>query len=185
MTGVRILLIGPTSQPLDALADAVARDLDRLARPGVELTYRCTGTGPATIRSAADAEAAAPGVVDLARHAARAGCDGIVVDCTDDPGVEEADRELTVPVVGPGEALRVAALSAPRPVIWLSGDDLRAGNAEDLVRGLDGAATVVLGGTGWSDVADRLARVRPELVVLDPLPVALDRCLARIAAPAR
>src|SRR5690606_34718694 len=60
---VRIRVIGPTSLEWAAVADDVAADLQRVARPGVMLDYRCTGTGPTAVRSAADAVAAAPGVV--------------------------------------------------------------------------------------------------------------------------
>ena len=182
---VRILVIGPTSLGWDEIADAVTADLQRLARPGVVLEYRCTGTGPTGIQSADDAAAAAPGVVETARRGAADGFDAVIVDCTDDPGVDRADTELDIPVVGPGAALRAAAARAPSPVVWLSGDELRASTFEQLVERLDVAATVVLGGTGWSDTADRLRDEYPDLVVLDPLPVALDRCLARLDATGR
>lgn len=176
----RILVIGPTSRSWDEIADEVTADLERLARPGIVLVYRCTGTGPAAIHTSGDAEAASPGVVALARLAAREGFDGVIVDCTDDPGVAEADAELDIPVVGPGAALRAAAADAPGPVVRLSGDTLRSSSPDEIVHLVEGAATVVLGGTGWSHVADALMVDRPGLVVLDPLPVALDRCLARI-----
>lgn len=177
----RVLVVGPTSRPWDEIADEVAADLVRLRRPGLELEYRCTGTGPLDIRSSEDAAAAAPGVIDLARSAAAEGFDGVVVDCTEDPGVAAADDELDIPVVGPGQALRAVAVASPEPVVWLSGDELRAMATEDAVELVASAATVVLGGTGWSHVAERLHRDRPDLVVLDPLQVALDECLARIA----
>lgn len=177
---VRVLVIGPTSLDWDEIADEVTADLERLARPGVVLEYRCTGTGPTAIRSADDACAATPGVIETARQGAVDGFDAVIVDCTDDPGVDAADAELDIPVVGPGAALRAAATLAPRPVVWLSGDELRASTDDELVDRVAAAATVVLGGTGWSHVTDRLRHVFPELVVLDPLPVALERCLERI-----
>lgn len=177
---VRVLIVGPTSQPWDEIAAEAAADLERLVRPGVELVYRCTGTGPAAIHSADVALAAAPGVIETARRGASDGFDGVIVDCTDDPGVEDADAALGIPVVGPGAALQAAASDAPGPVVWLSGDDLRSSTVDDIIDRVGGAATVVLGGTGWSHVAEGLRGDRPDLVVLDPLAVALDRCLARI-----
>lgn len=182
---VRVLVVGPTSLDWDEVADEVTPDLQRLARPGVVLEYRCTGTGPTTIRSQGDAIAAAPGVVETARRGARDGFDAVIVDCTDDPGVDAADAELDIPVVGPGAALRAAATTAPDPVVWLRGDELRASTAEEIIERLGAAATVVVGGTGWSHVADRLRDGCPWLVVLDPLPVALDQCLARLDATGR
>jgi Asp/Glu/hydantoin racemase len=179
----RILVVGPTSRPWAEIVDEVESDLARLARPGVRLEYRCTGAGPASIRSEEDAAAAAPGVVETARRGAIEGYDAVMVDCTDDPGVEWADAELGIPVVGAGAALRAAAVSAARPVVWLSGDELRSSTIDELLDRVRTAATVVLGGTGWSHVADALRGDRPDLVVLDPLPVALDRCLARAHRP--
>lgn len=177
---VRVLVIGPTSLEWEEIADDVIADLQRLARPGIVLEYRCTGTGPTAIRSTDDATAAAPGVIETARRGARDGFDAVIVDCTDDPGVAAADTELDIPVVGPGAALRAAAAAAPAPVAWLSGDELRSSTVDDIFDRLGAPSTVVLGGTGWSHVADQLRRDHPDVVVLDPLPVALDRCLARI-----
>ena len=39
---------------------------------------------------------------------------------------------------------------------------------------------MALGGTGWSHVADALAANQSDLVVLDPLAVALDACMTRL-----
>jgi len=49
-----------------------------------------------------------------------------------------------------------------------------------LVASLRGARTVALGGTGFSHLVEILATTNPKLVVLDPLSVALDRCLAEL-----
>jgi Asp/Glu/hydantoin racemase len=179
----RILVVGPTSRPWAEIADEVEGDLARLARPGVELVYRCTGSGPTSIRSEHDVVASAPGVLEAARRGATEGFDAVIVDCTEDPGVDEARAELDIPVVGPGAALRAAASRAAAPVVWLSGDELRSSTTDQLLERARAAATVVLGGTGWSHVADVLRRDRPGLVVLDPLPVALERCLAGVQRP--
>jgi hypothetical protein len=40
------------------------------------------------------------------------------------------------------------------------------------------ARTVALGATGWSDVAAALRARHPDVVVLDPLDVAVAACLA-------
>lgn len=48
---------------------------------------------------------------------------------------------------------------------------------EELLVRTSGASTVVLGGTGWSQVAEVLTTDRPDLVVLDPLSVAFAACV--------
>ncbi|HEY0520797.1 MAG TPA: aspartate/glutamate racemase family protein [Ilumatobacteraceae bacterium] len=176
----RILFVGPTSTPWATVAPEVERDLERLARPGVSLSYRCTGEGPSEIRTAHDARAAAPFVVKTIVEAAREGFDAIIVDCTADPGVTEARGLVDIPVVGAGEALRSAVARAKQPVCELTGDDLRGMDVAVLVNSLRGAATVALGGTGFSHLVEILSAANPRLVVLDPLTVALDACLANV-----
>jgi Asp/Glu/hydantoin racemase len=177
---LRVLFIGPTSRPWTSIEADVNADLERLARPGVELAYRCTGTGPADIRSATDARAAAPGVVAAVLQAEAEGFEGVVVDCTEDPGVVEAGKLVTIPVVGPGLALERAAAVAATPVVRVSGHELRSLSLDELTLRTTGAATVVLDGTGWSHVAEAMTANQPDLVVLDPLAVALDACMARL-----
>ena len=92
---VAVLLVGPTSTPWDAIESEIEADLVRLARPGVKLTYRCTGAGPTEIRTVHDARAAAPFVVKTIVDAAREGFDAVIVDCTADPGVAEARAAST------------------------------------------------------------------------------------------
>ncbi len=176
---MRILVVGPTSVPLHELADDIEDDLARLARPGVVLEYRCTGGGPATIRDSADASAAAPFVVRTVRAAAREGFDAVIVDCTEDPGVETAQAAVSIPVIGPGAAMAAALADALTPVCYLSGDELRSLGVEALIHRSLGARTVTLGGTGFSYIADLLVEAHPGVLVLDPLAVAVDACLAR------
>jgi Asp/Glu/hydantoin racemase len=179
---LRIALIGPTCRSQPEVESEVAEDLERLARPDVELEYHVTGSGPEAVRSHEDGVAAAPGVVATAIRLAGDGVDGLIVDCTDDPGVDIAAASVEIPVVGPGAALRDAAAAAPGPVRWWSGDELRSigaqgARAHDLATAVGGARTVVLGGTGWSHLTGRLRRIDPSLVVLDPLDVALSACI--------
>jgi Asp/Glu/hydantoin racemase len=172
---VRVLLIGPTSIPYGEIATEVEADLSRLARPGVELSYRCTGAGPRSIRSDDDAAAAAPHVLAAVVTAAADGFDAVIVDCVHDPGVADARGAVDIVVIGPGEAIRDATAEAPDPVVVLTGDDLRALDATEIRPRVAGAATVVISATGWSHVADGLRT--GGRVVIDPLPAALDACL--------
>jgi Asp/Glu/hydantoin racemase len=176
----RVLLVGPTSAPWVSILAEVEADLARLARPGVELSYRCTGAGPLGIRCADDARAAAPFVVRAIVAAEKDGFDAVIVDCIDDPGVEAARAVVRIPVVGAGEALRAAIAAAPAPVCELSGDDLRAMDDADVVSRARDASTVALGGTGFSHLVDVLELALPHVMVLDPLAVALDACLTEL-----
>lgn len=185
MVVVRVLFVGPTSRPWTSIEAEVSADLERLTRPGVELVYRCTGMGPADIHSAEDAAQAVPGVVAAVQRAEADGFDGVIVDCTEDPGVVEAAKLVTIPVIGPGAALEGAMAVAARPVVRVSGDELRLLSVDALNSRTAGAATVVLGGTGWSHIAEAMIADQPDLVVLDPLAVALDDCLVRVADTAR
>ena len=182
---LRVALIGPTSRPLAEVAVEVADDLERLARPGIELEYHVTGTGPTAVRTHDDVVDAVAGVVDTAIRLAGTGVDGLIVDCTDDPGVEAASAEVAIPVIGPGAALRDAAERAPGPVRWLSGDELRQIGAREpstreLVEAIGDARTVVLGGTGWSHLTEHLHRIDASLRVVEPLDVALAACIEAI-----
>jgi Asp/Glu/hydantoin racemase len=175
VTVLRIALIGPTSAPWVEVESEVATDLARLARPGVELSYVLTGAGPRSITSEDDERDAAPHVVATVLRCEQEGFDAAIVDCTGDPGVDEARRKVGIPVLGAGEAVRRAIESSSPPVIVLSGDVLRASTRDELIAQVAGARTVALGGTGWSHVVPVLAG--DGRVVLDPLDVALEQCL--------
>jgi len=181
MTGrpLRVAVIGPTSMTWEELADDVEPDLARLRRHGVDVTYVLTGDGPRSITTDEDELAAAPHVVAIAERCQREGFDGVIVDCTGDPGVAEARSRLRIPVVGAGEAVRRATAIARPPVVVLSGEELRASDSDALLARAREARTVALGGTGWSHLVPLLAT--DDRVVLDPLDVALEQCLGMIA----
>jgi 2'-5' RNA ligase len=176
----RVLVVGPTSAPWDGIAVEVEADLARLRRPGVDLSYRCTGAGPVSIRTDEDVTAAAPHVVRTVTEAAREGFDAVIVDCTDDPGVADARAAVMIPVVGAGEALRAAVDASPPPVRVFSGDELRSLTPAALVDEARDAQTVALGGTGHSHLVGVFTAADPERRVIDPLDAALDLCLAAL-----
>lgn len=178
---LRILVVGPTSAAWSTLADEVAADLARLMRPGIDLEYRCTGGGPTSIRDSDDAVAASPFVVRTVQAAEREGFDAVIVDCTEDPGVATAAAAVSIPVIGPGASMAAAIMGALPPIHHFSGDELRSLGPDVLVERSNGARTVTLGGTGFSHIADLLATAHPGVVVLDPLAVALEACLAATA----
>lgn len=167
--------MGPGPAPDDGLPDEVRDDLGRLARHDIALEYRFAGGGPMTVTSRDDATAAAPFVVAAVVSAAADGANAVVIDCADDPGVADARRRVGVPVVGAGEALREAIAGVDGDVELLTCDALRATPLDALLAGIPPGAVVALGGTGWSHVADALAAAGHR--VLDPLPLAVDRCV--------
>lgn len=54
---------------------------------------------------------AVPKILDLAIEMKKKGKDGIIISCTEDPGVTEAKRALQIPVVGAGTAVALIAFS--------------------------------------------------------------------------
>jgi allantoin racemase len=177
---LRVLVVGPTSAAWEEVAEEVGADLARLRRPGVDVSYRCTGAGPRAVRNDADAIEAAPHVVRAVVAAAREGFDAVIVDCTDDPGVDAAREVVAVPVIGAGEALRTAIDRSPRPVRLFTGDELRALPADELVARARGAATVALGATGFFHLVESFTTVDGVRFVIDPLDAALEWCLAGV-----
>jgi Asp/Glu/hydantoin racemase len=170
-------VVGPTSRPFDEIFDEVETDLVRLRRAGVEVSYRCTGAGPRAVRSDADVIEAVPHVVRVVGEAVAEGFDAVIIDCTDDPGVEAARNLARIPVIGAGEALRMALDRSPRPILLLSGDELRTMAPDELAERARGAATVALGATGHSDLADVILAIDGVRAVIDPLDAALELCL--------
>lgn len=174
-----MVIVGPTSSPWAEIAESVEDDLDHLRRPGLEIAYVTTGAGPRSIRSSEDEVAAAPHVVETVRRIADR-YDAIVVDCTGDPGVAEARSIVGIPVVGAGEAARGAAEGAPKPVRFVSGDELRVVAFTELEQLVGTAATVVIAATGQRRVVEAL-RVGGDLTVIEPLEAAIDRCVELLA----
>lgn len=88
--------------------DAHGRLIER-AFPQIRTLSRCIPDQPEGVHDAATKRAAVPKVAALARRLADLGVDGIIVSCTDDPGVDEARALAGVPVVGAGESMAAAA----------------------------------------------------------------------------
>jgi len=121
--------------PITGLDDAAVRlrtaFLETIARPGTEITYSRVREGPPAIESPVDHAQAAAEVLKLVGPAEKAGADAIIIWCAGDPGLEAARTLVDVPVVGPGESMRLfvqllgrcpAAVPAPLPVLDLRSD---------------------------------------------------------------
>jgi Asp/Glu/hydantoin racemase len=178
----RVLIVGPTSVGREEIRDEVQADLDRLRSSDVDVSYRCTGAGPAHVRTTADVAAAAPHVVRTVVDAEREGFHAVIIDCTDDPGVGAARDLVAIPVVGAGEALRAAIAGSPTPVVAFSGEELRSVPLHELIERSSGARTIALGATGCSHLAPTFSVIDSVEVVVDPLDAALRRCRQLLGA---
>jgi allantoin racemase len=128
---MRILVIIPiTGLDADKIEERMIF-LRSIARDGTEVEYLQVGEGPLAIECAVDHLQAAVQVIKHVEWAERSGYDAIIVWCGGDPGVEEARTLVDVPVIGPGEAMRLLASLAgkhvgrihhPLPVLKLRDD---------------------------------------------------------------
>jgi allantoin racemase len=107
-THVRLILLHPVSPPGKAEGPfTTAPRPYLLPKTQVDEIY-CAGA-PSAINDAATAERVSPLVVAKARWAESEGYDAVVVGCMIDPGVQEAKRVISIPIIGIGEATRTVA----------------------------------------------------------------------------
>jgi len=71
--------------------------------PGLRVKCYCIEDQPYGIHDARSEEIARPKVIKLAKKIE--GSDAIIVSCAADPGVEELNEELPIPVIGAGKSL--------------------------------------------------------------------------------
>lgn len=104
---MRIRVINPnTTVSMTTLIEASAR---AVAGPGVLVEAVTSPAGPASIESHYDEALAVPGLLAAVAAGERDGCDGYVVACFGDPGLDAARELATGPVVGIAEAAMHAA----------------------------------------------------------------------------
>jgi allantoin racemase len=104
---MRILVVNPnTTASMTAKIGAAAR---AVAAPGTEILALNPDAGPVSIEGHYDAAFALPGLLQCIRHGEAEGCDGFVVACFDDPGIDACHEIATGPVVGICEAAMIAA----------------------------------------------------------------------------
>jgi allantoin racemase len=121
--------------PITGLDDAAIRlrtdFLKTIARSRTQITYTRIKKGPPAIESPVDHTQASAEVLKLVTAAEADGADAIIIWCAGDPGLEAARTLVDVPVVGPGESMRLlaqllghnpAAVPAPLPVLELRRD---------------------------------------------------------------
>jgi allantoin racemase len=118
---MKLRIIRPLVTPV---ANAVIEaELAPHASPGVRLEAKALVSGPPCVETQADADRAAPGVVELAREAQSSGYDGCLVYCFADPGVQEARRAVSIPVLGCAEpAILVASTMGKVGILTVLGE---------------------------------------------------------------
>lgn len=180
---MRIRLIAPTADYRPKTLEAIKTDLRMLAREGVDLEHLQLGRGPLSIRTLEDEALATPEMIKKIIQAEKDGVDAVIIDCTSDVGVKEARKYVRIPVIAPGELLKQKVLG--KRASCLTAEDLSNEPLSKALRAVeDGAEVIVIGGTGWSQVAKDLEQALRErgleTPVFDPLPVALGEAVRQL-----
>ena len=140
---MRLLLINPNTSP--AITAAVARSVQEVVGPEVEIVPATGRFGARYISSRAAAAIAAHAALDaFAEHGA--GCDAVYLACFGDPGLSALKELSPVPVVGMAEAACQLACRLGRRFSIVTGGERWGPMLEEFVAG--------------QGLADRLASVR-------------------------
>ena len=106
---MRIFVINPNTS--ESVTEHLRRELEKIKRPGTELTVVNPDHGPVSIESAYDEALAIPPTLELVRQANAEGYDAVLLACFSDPGLDAAKEISEIPVIGIEEAtLHVAAM---------------------------------------------------------------------------
>jgi allantoin racemase len=121
--------------PISGLGDTAIGErmvfLRSIARKGTELECLQLEEGPPAIECPVDHLQASAEIIKHVKWAEDEGFDAVISWCGGDPGVEEARTLVDIPVIGPGEAMRLFASLAggkigkihhPLPVLRLRDD---------------------------------------------------------------
>ena len=128
---MRILVIIPISGINERQIEERMKFLRSIASPDTVLEYLQIKNGPPAIESPVDHLQASAEVIKHVKSAEKDGYDAIISWCGGDPGVEEARTLVDIPVIGPGEAMKLLAslmgkkvgrIHHPLPVLNLRDD---------------------------------------------------------------
>jgi allantoin racemase len=131
MKNLKIHLVIPITGLDDSSISKRIEFLRSIAGPNTSISYSQVKQGPPAIESLADHTQGAAEVLKLIEPAEKAGANAIIIWCAGDPGVEAARTLVDIPVIGPGESMRLlvsllgknpAAVPAPLPVLELRKD---------------------------------------------------------------
>lgn len=105
---VRILVLNPVST--DVWNDITLKVLEAVACDSTEVLVENLERGPKSIESDFDIVSVAPHVVEKVDEAERRGCDAMVINCFDDPGLEACREKASMLVLGIGETSIISSL---------------------------------------------------------------------------
>ena len=127
-----IRVVNPnTTESMTATIAASAR---AVAGPGTRVEAVTSAMGPASIESHYDEALAVPGLLQAIRDGEAAGCDGHVIACFGDPGLDAARELASGPVIGIAEAAMHAASFLGRGFSVVTTLGRTTGRAWDLAR---------------------------------------------------
>ena len=128
----RIAVINPNTTA--AMTDKMAACCRPVLDPGTELLAITNARGPASIEGHYDEALAVPGLLAEIRAAEAAGCDGYVIGCFGDPGLDAARELAAGPVIGIAEAAMHVATMLGRSFSIVTTLARTIGQAEHLVQ---------------------------------------------------
>lgn len=113
---MRILVIIPiTGLTKKAIEERLAY-LRSLARPGTEVDAVQIEVGPPAIESRVDHIQAGPEILKYVKRAEEEGYDAAIIWCGGDPALDAARQLVDIPVIGPGESMRLlSSMLGKRP----------------------------------------------------------------------
>ena len=132
MKDMKILLIIPLTGLTKSGIERRIEYLKSIAQPGTEIDYIQIEEGPPAIESIVDHVQASAEVIKYVKKAEEEGYDVIISWCGGGPGVEPARTLVDIPVINPGECMRLLAsmmgkkvcgVPAPLPVLDLRKDE--------------------------------------------------------------
>jgi len=106
---LKIRIVVPiTGLSKDAVEERL-RYLREIAEPGTEVDAVQIAEGPPAIESEVDGIEAGPEILRLVKEAEVEGCDAVIIWCGGDPALGAARQLVDIPVIGPGESMRLMA----------------------------------------------------------------------------
>lgn len=99
--------------PITGLSEAAIKErleyIRGIAEPGTEIEAYQVEEGPAAIESQVDSLMAVPHILKLVKKAEAEGFDATIIWCGGDPALEAARELVNIPVIGPGESMKLLA----------------------------------------------------------------------------
>lgn len=102
------MVIPITGLSLDAIEERIGY-LRSIADPETKVEAVQVREGPPAIESLVDEIEASPEILRLVKEAEKDGCDAVIIWCGGDPALKAARELVDIPVIGPGESMKLLA----------------------------------------------------------------------------